>query len=293
MSEIRRDGTTLVTGADGQIGRAVCRQLRESEARFLPVDKDPAQGEGVLQCDLRNKDDIFRLFHSHAIETVIHLAAILPTAFRADPLLGADVNLTGTFELMRQAVNAQVKRFVFASSRSVYGLSSTLRSLTETDVVNPEDPYGAAKRAVELVGEALHATQTMEFVSLRVAIVVGPGVRKSSSTWRSQMFAAAPGAAIKIPFASSVLVPLAYVEDVAREFIILAQAARLASSAYNTPVEIWKVADLKVAVERSANVYVQLENEGTHGGPLCDGGRFVEEFGFRPQSIRERLQPSC
>jgi UDP-glucose 4-epimerase len=290
MREIGKAGLTLVTGADGQIGRAVCRQLRAAETPFLPIDKDSAATEDVFKCDLRSKDEIARLFHSHPIQTIIHLAAILPTAFRVDPLLGAEINLTGTFELMRQAMNAQVKRFVFASSRSVYGLSSTCRPLTETDPTNPEDAYGGAKRAVELVGEALRAAQTLEFVSLRVMIVVGSGARKSSSAWRSQIFDAAPGASIKIPFGPSALLPLAYVEDVAREFIILAQALALGSWAYNTPTEIWKAADLKAAVEKSAGVHVELGDEGTHGGPLCDGGRFAKEFGFQPQSIRARLR---
>ena len=145
MAMVGDRALVIVTGAGGHIGREVCRLLAIAEFEFLPVDVDPDANQGILACDLRLKDDISRLFRAHTVRAVIHLAGALPSAFHRDPFAGVDVNLSGCFELMRQAVQAGVKRFVFASSMSVYGSSRTSDLLTEDDTAVPDDPYGASK----------------------------------------------------------------------------------------------------------------------------------------------------
>jgi nucleoside-diphosphate-sugar epimerase len=128
----------------------------------------------------------------YPIRAVIHLAGILPTAFQADPLAGADVNLSGCFELMRQAVSSNIKRFVFASSMSVYGSLSTRCPLNENDPAVPDDAYGASKRTVELIEETFAKKAVIEFVSLRIARVIGLGIKRTASPWRSQIFESRP-----------------------------------------------------------------------------------------------------
>jgi UDP-glucose 4-epimerase len=290
MSGMESAGVILVTGASGQIGRAVCHQLRAANIDFLPTDLEPSSDGNSRRCDLRNKQDIAQLFQWRPVRALIHLAAILPSAFRADPFLGAEVNLTGTIELVREAVNAHVQRFVFASSRSVYGVNSSSRLLTEEDPVTPQDTYGAAKCAIESIGEILDRTKTIEFVSLRIATVVGPGVQRSASVWRSQIFEGASGFnSMKIPHAASAMLPLVYVDDVARALIVLAHAPKLGASKYNTPVEIWKVSELKEVIEKVRGSRVELADDKTDGGPLCDGSRFLREFAFQVPTLRERL----
>jgi nucleoside-diphosphate-sugar epimerase len=280
----------LVTGAGGQVGREVCRVLRTARIEFLPVDVDTRAAGDLVACDLRRTEDVARLFASRAVRTVIHLAAILPSAFRADPLAGVDLNLNGCFELMRQAVGAGVKRFVFASSMSVYGSAFAGRTMTEDHPAAPDDPYGTSKRVVETVGEILGCSGVMEFVSLRIARVVGPGIKKSSSPWRSEIFERSAGReAIQIPFAREAELSLVHAHDVGRMLVTLAEAPRLGRSIYNTPAEIWKVGRLKEVVEETTGVRVELGEDGTHGGPVCDGGRFTREFGFQLRGLRERL----
>src|SRR5215467_13674795 len=145
-------GTILVTGASGHIGRELCRALRNADCKILAVDLDHDKTRDVLTCDLRSQSDVTQLFQAYPIRAVIHLAGILPGAFRTDPLTGADVNLGGSCELMRQSAAAHVKRFIFASSMSVYGSSPTGRPVTEDHPPAPDDPYGASKLSVELVG---------------------------------------------------------------------------------------------------------------------------------------------
>jgi len=290
MASDSKQGVVIVTGADGHIGREVCRLLKTSGTKFLATDVDLGEASNFVACDLRRKDDVARLFLSQPVRAVIHLAAILPSAFRSHPLAAADVNLTGCFELLRQAISSHVKRFVFASSRSVYGSSVSGRPLTEMDQAIPDEPYGAAKRVVELVGEALAAAQTIEFVSLRIAIVIGPGIKKTSSPWRSQIFQpSSKQERINIPFAPEAVLPLVHVEDVARMLVALDETSKPRSSVYNTPVENWEARSLKEVIENTSGVHVDLSPHGPHGGPLCEGSRFAREFAFQLRGLRKRL----
>jgi len=173
---------------------------------------------------------------------------------------------------------------------SVYGSSLTPRALTEEDPAAPDEPYGASKRAVELVGETLASAQAIEFVSLRIARVIGPGIKKTSSPWRTQIFERPSGRdPIQIPFAPDAVLSLVHVEDVARMLVTLAESSVVRRSVYNTPVEMWKASHLKEVMEEARGVRVELGQDGAHAGALCDGSRFAAEFGFQLRGLRERL----
>jgi UDP-glucose 4-epimerase len=283
-------GLVMVTGATGHIGREVCRLLKATGTDFQGVDVDPGETNDLVRCDLRVKSQVASLFGSNAVRAVIHLAGILPSAFHSDPLSGVDVNLGGSFELMREAVKAAVGRFVFASSMSVYGAAGPQRPLTEDDPAIPDEPYGASKRVVELVGETLAKGRAMEFVSLRIARVVGPGIKKSSSPWRSQLFErTSRPSPIQIPFAPEAKLSLVHAEDVGRMLVTLAERPEVRYAIYNTPVERWEARHLKKMIEEVRGIRVELGRAGVSGGPVCDGRRFAEEFGFQAPSLRARL----
>jgi UDP-glucose 4-epimerase len=288
MRSASERGLVLVTGASGHIGSELCRILRTTKHKILAVDLDPIPPQDVRACDLRRKDDISRLFHAQPIRTVIHLAGILPSAFRCNPSIGAAVNLSGSLELMGQAVNAHVKRFIFASSIGVYGSSPT-NPLTEADPAVPDEPYGGSKRAVELVGEALANQRAFEFVSLRIARVIGPGIKKTSSPWRAQIFELPPSDPIRIPFSPEARLSLVHVQDVARMLLTLVDTKEIGSRVYNTPVEIWEARLLKEVIEKATGVRVELGDSGLHGGPICDGSRLTSEFRFQLRGLREHF----
>src|SRR5260370_1352318 len=175
----------VVTGAGGHIGGEVCRQLKNSGLNLLALDLSSESANDLVACDLRKADHIARIFQSNSVSAVIHLAGILPSAFQRDPLTGVDVNVNGSVELLRQAAKAGTK------------------PMTENDAGAPEEPYGESKRAFEVVGEALANGNAIEFVALRIARVVGPGIMKTSSPWRSKILEPLPGQmAISIPFAA-------------------------------------------------------------------------------------------
>jgi nucleoside-diphosphate-sugar epimerase len=204
--------TVVVPVGNPELHSSVAR-LRNPLSSVDACDKT----QDVRACDLRLKSHVSALFQDHSVRAVIHLAGILPSAFQNDPLTGADVNLSGSVELMRQSLAAGVQRFIFASSMSVYGSPHAQRPVTEDDAAAPDEAYGASKRAVELIGKSLSEKGAFEFVALRIARVVGPGIKKTSSPWRSQIFEAVPQSeSIRVPFSPDAMLSLVHVEDVAR-----------------------------------------------------------------------------
>ena len=184
----------LVTGAEGFLGRALVRLLEHSDQRVIALDSsEPAVSEEQstatkLRCDITDQQQLEKVFRDYEIGSVVHLAAILPTAAQRDPVRATRVNVVGSVNLLELARQFGVARFVFGSSLSIYGSCSPDHVVSEADRAAPEDLYGAAKLYVEQLGQALTDSGALQFVSLRIGRIVGPGARSTTSAWRSAIF---------------------------------------------------------------------------------------------------------
>jgi nucleoside-diphosphate-sugar epimerase len=285
--------TILVTGAAGLIGSHLCRQLAAERIPYLATDLPNSEfhDDRFTALDLRNRDAIATLFASQRVSTVIHLAAILPTAARNHPELATQVNVLGSCNLVEIAATNGVSRFLFGSSMAVYGLTSHNASCTEGTSAKPEDIYGAAKRYIELYGMNTVATRDLEFVSLRIATVVGLGARNTASPWRSQIFDPL-ATQITIPCGAEAVLSTVHAEDVAEILTIMAKADSLQEKIYNTPAERWRAGDLKARIESlRPSVHITLdEGSGRPTPPVTDGARFQSEFHYSMRPILERLR---
>ncbi len=129
--------------------------------------------------DLRRPEDLDRaLGAAGAIDSVVHLAALAgvrPSIL--DPLRFAEVNITGTLNLLQACRKHDVSRVVFASSSSVYGKDSPV-PFRETDpCAQPVSPYAATKRAGELLAFTAHHLDQIGITCLRFFTVYGPRQR--------------------------------------------------------------------------------------------------------------------
>src|SRR5262245_50670447 len=107
-------------------------------------------------------------------EFVLHQAAI-PSVQRSveNPVLTNEVNVGGTLQLLEAARAAGVKRFVMASSSSIYGESETLPKV-ESMPAQPISPYGLQKLAAETYGRLYHRLYGLPTIALRYFNVFGP-----------------------------------------------------------------------------------------------------------------------
>jgi nucleoside-diphosphate-sugar epimerase len=300
MGETERN-SVLVTGAQGFLGRAVTRLLARSDLQVIALDSTPPASSSdastaiPVVSDITNRQELERIFRQNRIDGVVHLAAILPTAAQRDPARATQVNVDGSLNLVELARQSGVRRFVFGSSLSIYGTCSPDHVVSEADRAAPEDVYGAAKLYVEQLGSAFAESRSLEFVSLRIGRVVGPGARSTTSPWRSEIFELLQtdrAGEIVIPYIGSDRVLLVHVEDAARALVTLLQGSRPAHAIYNAPCESWVVNDLKQKVESlSRNVHVTLGDEYAKGNPrLLDFSRFRDEYRFETVPIAERLR---
>ncbi|HET9742531.1 MAG TPA: NAD(P)-dependent oxidoreductase [Terriglobales bacterium] len=290
------DEKILVTGAAGFIGKYVLAELSKQSLSCLAVDVLPCSTGEWRQCDLSNNEALRSIFASHNFRVVIHLAAMLPTASTREPFAATQANILASSNLLACATEFRVPRFVFGSSTSVYGLAGTEAPITEEAAAAPRDLYGAAKRYTEILGEVLRQRQALEFVSLRMATVVGTGARNTASRWRSEIFEALEAGSsqsIALPYYEGDLLTLVHVEDVAAMLVLLATTERISHSVYNTPAELWSAGELKRAVE-GVSPKISISRIGSKGpvAPLANGTRFSEEFRLHATSLIDRMKES-
>ena len=175
--------TTLVTGANGFVGSALCARLRRDgvfvrgAVRALNSKPDGSEAFGIGNLS----SDTDRTVALKNVEQVVHLAARVHVMNdkSLDPLAEfRHMNVEGTGALARQAAAAGVRRFVYLSSVKVNGeFTEVGEPFTADDVPAPEDPYGVSKHEAEQLLRQITAETGMEVVIIRPPLVYGPGVK--------------------------------------------------------------------------------------------------------------------
>jgi len=192
----------LVTGCAGFIGSHVAEALLLRGDTVIGIDNindyyDPAKKEKNLEIlkkhkkfvfykeDIRNYDNLKRIFIRENPDKVVHLAARAGVrASIQNPLLYQDVNIRGTLNLLELAKNSKAKSFVFASSSSVYGNQEKTPFSEDDDVSTPISPYAATKRAGELLCYTYHHLYNTSITCLRFFTVYGPRGRPDMAPYK-------------------------------------------------------------------------------------------------------------
>lgn len=172
----------LVTGGAGFIGSHIAEALvaEGNEVRILDnfstgkwENIEPFAGRcHILEGDIRDSDLVDSAVRG--VDYVIHQAALtsVPRSIH-DPVLTNEANVTGTVNLLSAAHRHEVKRFVYASSSSVYGDTPVLPKV-ESMPTSPKSPYAVSKLAAELYCRVFAEVYGMSTVSLRYFNVFGP-----------------------------------------------------------------------------------------------------------------------
>lgn len=172
----------VVTGGAGFIGSALVRALLcqgDSQVRVIDnlLTGRAANLEEVRsriewdQSDIRDATAVASAIRG--AEVVFHLAAI-PSVPRSiqDPVPSHEVNIDGTFNVLRGAADARVRRVVYAASSSAYGDTDVLPKV-ETMLPRPKSPYAVQKLMGEHYASVFHSCFGLETVALRFFNVYG------------------------------------------------------------------------------------------------------------------------
>ena len=180
----------LVTGGAGYIGSHTLIELIEAGYTPVVVDNLSNSSPEALKrvekitgakipfhkLDLRNEEELEKVFAAHKFDAIIHFAGLKAVGESvAKPLHYYNNNLTSTLTLLQQAVKHKVPKFIFSSSATVYGTPEEL-PLKETSRtgVGITNPYGQTKYMIEqILQDVVAANPNLQVTILRYFNPVG------------------------------------------------------------------------------------------------------------------------
>lgn len=258
----------LVTGALGCIGAWTLRNLVRSGARAVAFDlgedrrrlrlvmsDDEIAQVTFVRGDITDFAQVSAVFEAHAVTHVIHLAGLQVPFCRANPVLGAQVNVVGTvnvFESARRREGA-TQRIVYASSAAVFDVDDAKpgESVAADATGHPATLYGVYKLANEGTARVYLKENGVSSIGLRPYIVYGPARDQGmTSTPTKAMFAAAMGQPAHIPYGGRA--DYEYADDVAKTFIACARVPFTGAEVYNVPGAVLGMGQVVAAIERAS-----------------------------------------
>jgi nucleoside-diphosphate-sugar epimerase len=165
-----------VTGANGQAGRAVVRDLLDHGYEVAATDITGTRDNGVLRADLTDYGQALEVLHG--ADAVVHLANI-PAPGLATPAVTFNANMTMNFNIFQAAASLDLSRVVWASSETTLGLPFDVppryAPVDEDHYPVPTSTYALSKVASETVAGQIAHWSGIPFVALRFSNIMSPG----------------------------------------------------------------------------------------------------------------------
>lgn len=226
----------LITGAAGFIASRVCEMLLENGEQVVGLDNmndyyDVRLKEYRLnkllaypnftfyKADIENLDDLRPIFAGNSFRAVYNLAARAGVRYSMEnPWVYLRTNAEGTLNLLELMKDFGVKKFILASTSSLYaGLPMPFSE--DLHVNTPISPYAASKKAAEAFAYTYHKQYDIDVTVLRYFTVFGPGGRPDMAPYRFVKWIL-EGAPIMLYGNGTQARDFTYVDDIARGTIL-------------------------------------------------------------------------
>ena len=291
----------LMTGGYGCIGSWVAKRLVDEgrevwiydlkeDTHRLDLLLDASQKASVhfLAGDVADATAVRRAVESVGATHLLHMAGLQVPTCRADPMLGARVNVLGTLAVFEAAValKDQVRRVVYASSAAVHGPEDAGTRIGDEVRLSPRTHYGAFKVCNELNARVYWLDHGVSSVGLRPWTVYGVGRDfgvTSEPTRAIQEVAAGKSFAISYGGVQD----LQYVDDVAATFLKTLGDPFEGAEAYNVRGAVVSIEEFVATFEA---VVPEAKGKITHGdkqlpiAPDLDDARLEAQFGPLPRT---------
>ena len=156
-------------------------QLKKKRNHILKKNKNYI----FKKIDIKNYKSLEAVFKKHKIYKVIHLAAQAGVRYSLkNPRSYIDNNINGFFNILEMSKNYRVKKFVYASTSSIYGLQKKFPLKENFNTDNPIQLYAATKKSNELMATSYSYLYKMDTVGLRFFTVYGPWGRPDMALFK-------------------------------------------------------------------------------------------------------------
>ncbi len=157
-----------------EIEESSSKRIKKEEIIKALCDVTESRKYKLYYCDIRDKENLDKIFSEEKPDVVINLAGLAgvrPSI--SEPILYEDVNIKGYMNILETCVKYNVKKFIQASSSSVYGNNKKV-PFSENDIVDfPISPYAATKKSCEIIGHVYHSLYKIDMFQLRFFTVYG------------------------------------------------------------------------------------------------------------------------
>lgn len=253
----------FITGGMGCIGAWVIRNLVQSgipvtvfdlsdDRHRLDLIMTPAEiaQASFVYGDITDAAAVTQAVANSRATHIIHLAALQVPFCRANPPLGAAVNVVGTVNIFEAAKKAGIRQVVYASSVAVYGRRDEYETplLPHDALLHPHNHYGVYKQANEGTARIYWQDDGVASMGLRPYTIYGPGRDQGMTSAPTQaMLAAARGESYHITFGG--VNGFQYADDVAKIFIQAARIPFQGAEVFNLRGSVAHVSEIITAIE--------------------------------------------
>jgi nucleoside-diphosphate-sugar epimerase len=207
---------TLVTGSSGFLGQSVMELLVKNAHRAIGLDPQPSPTTQILD-DLSDRERLKGLLAREKVTHIIHAGGVSgPMVMANDPVGIIEINVVGSLNLLRAAMETGVKTFIYCSSVSALGNFYENEPVGEDYPLRPTSAYGASKAAMDIILRGLWGKVPLNLCSLRFTVIYGPG-RQTVFTVENIIGAALAGNVARIEPMTDW--PYVYIDDAAQAAI--------------------------------------------------------------------------
>ena len=290
----------FVTGGAGYVGAVLVPRLLDEGCTVTVLDLmiygdsviAPHPGLKVIKGDIRDQALLNEVLPGH--DAVIHLACISnDQSFELNPTLGKSINLDAFGPLVKISRESGVKRFIYASSSSVYGIKKE-QNVNEEMTLEPLTDYSRFKADCEQI---LNEAQTTDFttVTIRPATVCGYSPRQRLDVVVNILTNLAYHKGEITVFGGEQLRPNIHISDMVESYLVVLDAPdeKVAGQIYNAGYENQPVRELAETVRSVVGEHVKLittptdDNRSYH----ISSEKIRKELGFKARhTIRDAVE---
>lgn len=227
----------LVTGALGQIGTELTRELRRrygsdnviATGRRHPPETAPKDIGRFEALNVTDRKAIDRTFASHGIDTVFHLAAVLSAKGEEDPQQAWVVNIEGLRNVLDASHAHGIKQIFWPSSIAVFGPDTPRERTPQLTVMRPNTMYGITKTTGELLCDYYVQHHGLDVRGVRYPGVISAETLPGGGTtdYAVEMFyAALSGERYRCFVSADTVLPMIYMPDCIKASMDLMSADR-------------------------------------------------------------------